>query len=332
LFSLLALAPGKKIPSTFAAVKAVIEYILKIDFGDHSRLVPFVDSLYEHVSILEDWKAMADLLQTDSSNKAFREVKAFLPRDSDEEAVLAHLLVCCLKKGSGIIEVAELDTKISLLQGRKKAKDLNSEFQAEFSPHFARVLPELFSQFKSDPAVLTALVEIPCLMNLDTFSTLKSNKGFGSIPKIVGEMVATENELDLLQSCCKTLRALQSHQSTGTQVNAEISQLMDNLVQQLEERTDAVKNFDGDEADFNTSLVDLSASLLRLNSVVNQVDLTSDEVSFEKKGELFDLVLDLAGSHDELLREEHLDEVKGDEKLEREKVVDEVWLHHFLQQ
>jgi flagellar biosynthesis regulator FlbT len=52
------------------------------------------------------------------------------------------------------------------------------QFQGEHSAHFAKVLPELFSMFKTDPAVLGALVQIPQVMHLDTYVALKAHKVF----------------------------------------------------------------------------------------------------------------------------------------------------------
>ena len=56
-------------------------------------------------------------------------------------------------------------------------------------------------------------------------------------------MVATETDSALLESGSKTLRALQSYESTATDANSELSSLMENLVKQLEERGNAVKVF-----------------------------------------------------------------------------------------
>jgi len=39
-------APGKKIPPSFVSIKALIEYLVKIDAGEGFRLASFVDSLW----------------------------------------------------------------------------------------------------------------------------------------------------------------------------------------------------------------------------------------------------------------------------------------------
>jgi DNA repair ATPase RecN len=137
-------------------------------------------------------------------------------------------------------------------------------------------------------------------------------------------MIATEADSELLENCCKTLRSLQSHESTAADVNNEVSSLVENLVKQIQERSDAVKDFDGEEANFNKLLSDLSSSLTRLSSLVNFVDTVTDDVNFDNKAGLFDLVLDLAGAREAFLREDRLDEVQQEDIIERHNTVDEV--------
>jgi len=84
------------------------------------------------------------------------------------------------------------------------------------------------------------------------------------------------------------------------------------------------QNFDGEEEDFNKALSDLSASLGRLCAVTNHANLVTDEVNFDNKVGLFDLVLDLAASRDAFLREDHADEVGEEEKVERQETSDEI--------
>ena len=112
---------GKKISPAIVTIKALIEYLFKIEAGEGFKLASFVDSLWNHLEILADWKSMCEILLTDSSSKPFREVKKFLPKNTEEEGILATLLLSCLKRGAGISEMAEVDLKLAALLSKKKA-------------------------------------------------------------------------------------------------------------------------------------------------------------------------------------------------------------------
>ena len=63
---------------------------------------------------------MCEILLTDSSSKPFREVKKFLPKNTEEEGILASLLLSCLKRGAGISEMADVDLKLAAQLSKKK--------------------------------------------------------------------------------------------------------------------------------------------------------------------------------------------------------------------
>jgi len=58
--------------------------------------------------------------------------------------------------------------------------------------------------------------------------------------------------------------------------------------------------------------------------VTNHADLVTDEVNFDNKVGLFDLVFDLAASREDFLHEDRADEVGEEDKLERADTCDEI--------
>jgi len=62
--------------------------------------------------------------------------------------------------------------------------------------------------------------------------------------------------------------------------------------------------------------------------LANSINLISEEISFKKKDELFDLLIDLAGSYEQLLQKNRLEKIDSEEKNERTAIVNEVF-HPF---
>jgi len=318
-------AAGKKFNANFVTLKAVIDYLVKTDISEGIKIACFVDAVWNSLDIVQDWKTMAELLLTDTSNKVYRDFKKFLIQGPDEEATLARLLVECLKKGCDIKEIPEVEKKTAGAQKKKVKKETDSQgFKKAFSAEFANFLPELFNLYKSDALVMMEIIEIPQLMDLEVFSSQKLTKEFSSIPETISQVIEAESNPDFLNSAAKSLGVLQKHESLTEAVNNQLAELISKLIEQITEVQATIEKFKGTEADFNELLSTLNPCLNRLSCLINHTDFTSDDIHIDQKEAIFEQLLEIAGNGERYLREKAIKKIPLDDQIDRRKMVDEI--------
>lgn len=257
---------GKKAEQEIKLVqlKKLIEFLIVSEVHNHAAYL--VDSLWESMDLLRDWKLMTDILLDKNDKQGLND---------SEEMALIDIMVCACKQastrqgppGRAVRKVKENKTTVN------EKKDL--------SAHFMQTLPGLLNKFGTDIENVINLVSLPQYFDLEEYGQRRLGKYLDELLKQLSEIVEKHSNVDVLDECGKSLRTLTDNDFTlASSADVAKNKLIDSVVAKFKENVKS--GLGADEADEdNQERFALHVNLARIASFfkshnLNKWDLYDD--------------------------------------------------------
>ncbi|KAL5476327.1 hypothetical protein EMCRGX_G026256 [Ephydatia muelleri] len=231
-----------------------------VDVKIHEHATYFVDSLWEYTDVLRDWEAMSSMLLDD---------KCGVVLNDEEESVLIEIITCAAKRA----------TSTAIPTGRARGRVLSSkerrameEEKEQLSTVLMSAIPALMSKYGTDANKATNLASIPQHFNLDLYSEHRLHKQLEVLLNDLKELMMKHTDPGVLDECALTYQCLSQEQfSLHSTTDVALSQLVDDLVQNMKQYVSACKD---DSLEDNEDLFGLAVTLRRLVALYSVIDLS----------------------------------------------------------
>ena len=234
---------------TLTAGKVPIEKI-RIRLVNH--LVYSLRAMSEHKAIVTNWSAMVRAITDDNVAMTSQGTSAGEKADVAKQRVLVQMLICAAQAEVGSVNANFLNTDIDpdiihsleekmsseVLESTsptKKGNKASSNLQHEsLSIALIKTLPNLLVQFRSDPAIIESLVNLPRYFIPSVFSLPQRKSDFVSLTKNLTEIFLQSNDEKVLVNAALSLTFL----CKGDHARAvEAKSAMKKMIGELRDRT-----------------------------------------------------------------------------------------------
>ncbi|PFX16109.1 cohesin subunit SA-2-like [Stylophora pistillata] len=212
---------GKKAEQEIKLVqlKKLIEFFIVSEVHNHAAYL--VDSLWESMDLLKDWKLMTDILLDKSDKQGLND---------SEEMALIDIMVCACKQAS-----TRQGPPGRAVRKVKENKSTVNE-KKDLSAHFMQTLPGLLNKFGTDIENVTNLVSLPQYFDLEEYGQRRLGKYLNELLKQLSEIVEKHSNVDVLDECGKSFRTLTDNDFTlASSADVAKSKLIDSFVAKFKE-------------------------------------------------------------------------------------------------
>lgn len=145
--------------------------------GSESRFTLATQVLYEKISDLKNWEALAGYLLFDHTSRATgneteRVLKESFKPDEKEELILLEILNAIVKLN---VTQGEDADKIKDKSKKKQAKAEASESKETMARHLAGLIPRLLKKYGANPKTATVVLRLEHVLNLGVFQELRQD-------------------------------------------------------------------------------------------------------------------------------------------------------------
>ncbi|XP_029436046.1 cohesin subunit SA-3 [Rhinatrema bivittatum] len=249
-----------------AFLRLLVAFFIESELHEHTAYL--VDSLWDWAGpLLKDWEGMTDLLleETTEGQEGLGD---------RQESALTEIMVASMR------QAVEGHPPVGRVIGKKgstaKERKVQTEDKMRLTRHMILVLPQLLAKFSADAEKVTALLQVPHFMELETYCTGRLEKYLDLLLRQVCEIVEKHTEQEVLEACARALYVLcQEEHAFYNRADIARSQLLDHLVDKfLQEVEELMQASDPDEDE----VYNMSASLKRISALHNAHDLTRWEL------------------------------------------------------
>ncbi|XP_052741649.1 cohesin subunit SA-1 isoform X2 [Bicyclus anynana] len=224
----------RRLPAT-PLVRDLVQFFIESELHEHGAYL--VDSLIDSNPMMKDWECMTDLLLEEAGpgEEAL---------DNRQESSLIELMVCCVRQAStGEPPVGRgASRKQHQALSKEQAKTVSDD-RAKMTTHFMVTLPALLDKFGADPEKLTNLVSIPQYFDLELYTTQRQEGNLALLLAKIREIVKTQTEAEVLETCGRTLEALCGEQhAVYTRCNVARATVTDMCVNRYKEAIDEYRS------------------------------------------------------------------------------------------
>ncbi|EIE79351.1 hypothetical protein RO3G_04056 [Rhizopus delemar RA 99-880] len=238
-----------------------------------------VETLWGHISELQDYQAMCDYLIRDHSRSLGQqtddqmdvgEIEECYRLSEEEEVVLVNALVACLNTA---VERG-LDKNLTEVKDKKHPdKSILEENKKEISRYLVEAFPKLLSRHTDDASKMTQLVSVPTLMDLNAYVELRAE---GEYEKLIQTLVNVyQNAMlkDLVVNCAESLQHLSKATYLSEVNDPRLASLREVVVGQVRE---VCSGKDLVTTRYSTALIhSISVNMLRLAHLISFTDPTT---------------------------------------------------------
>eukprot|EP00252_Welwitschia_mirabilis_P020326 TRINITY_DN4955_c0_g2_i1.p1 TRINITY_DN4955_c0_g2~~TRINITY_DN4955_c0_g2_i1.p1 ORF type:complete len:753 (-),score=175.27 TRINITY_DN4955_c0_g2_i1:264-2498(-) len=254
--------------------------ILK-EFSTDPILADYViDSLWEDMKAMKDWKCIISFLLDDNPRNELTEKDA---------TNLVRILSASVKRAVGEKIVPFVDSKRPSLS--KAQKDALENNKRDLTVAMMKHYPQLLRKYLADKAKIPFLVEIITHMNLELFSLKRQEQSFITVLQLIKDAFFKHGKENALKSCVKALIfcATESQADLQDSAQSKLKELEDELVIKLRS---AIKQAGVTEDEYA-----LVVNLRRLHQL-QLLKFVSNEVLFS---DMLGVVKDFSNIDDEVI-------------------------------
>ncbi|XP_078379288.1 cohesin subunit SA-2-like isoform X3 [Oculina patagonica] len=227
---------GKKADQEVKIVqlKKLIEFFLVSEVHNHAAYL--VDSLWESMDLLRDWKLMTDILLDKGDKQGLND---------NEEMLLIDIMVCACKQAS----TRQGPPGRTARKGKESKSSVNDK--KELSAHFMQTLPSLLNKFGTDVENVVNLVSLPQYFDLEEYGQRRLGKHLDELLTQLSDVVEKHSDVDVLDECGKSFRTLTENDYTlASTADVSKNKLIDSFVGKFKENLKSGLEADeGDEDD-----------------------------------------------------------------------------------
>ncbi|KAM9021274.1 cohesin subunit SA-2-like isoform 1-T1 [Ara ararauna] len=220
---------GGKFGASTDQLKRLIRFFL--DSKLHKHVAYLIDSLWDWAGkFLKDWECMTTLLLKNAEEDG-EELN-----DAYQSALIEIILATVREAAEGHPPVGRGAAKKIL---SVKEKKIQLEDCTKITEHFIMVLPRLLAKYSTDAQKVANLLQIPQYYDLDVYSTGHLEKHLDALLREMKDIVAKHSDMSVLEVSSRTYYVLCSEEiAIYSQVNRALSQLIDELMGQLNQLLD----------------------------------------------------------------------------------------------
>lgn len=258
---------GKKVEQEVKVVqlKKLIEFFLVSEIHNHAAYL--VDSLWETMDILKDWKLMTDILLDKGDKQGLND---------SEEMSLIDIMVCACKQEA----TRQGPPGRTVRKGKEKKSSLDDK--KNLSAHFMQTLPSLLNKFGTDVENVANLVSVPQYFDLEEYGQRRLGKHLDELLVQLSDIVEKHSNADVLDECGKTFKTLIDNDYTlASTADVAKNKLIDSFVAKFKENLKEGLEADDQDDDDDQERYNLHVNLARIASFykshnLNKWDLYDD--------------------------------------------------------
>lgn len=226
---------GKKADQEVKVVqlKKLIEFFLVSEVHNHAAYL--VDSLWETMDILKDWKLMTDMLLDKSDRQVLND---------SEEMALIDTLVCACK------QAVTRQGPPGRTVRKSKEKKASVDDRKNLSAHLMQTIPRLLNKFGTDVENVVNLVSVVQYFDLEEYGQRRLGKHLDELLVQLTDIVEKHSDTSVLDECGKTFRTLTNNEyALASTADVSKNKLVDSFVAKFRQHLKDGLADDGDEDD-----------------------------------------------------------------------------------
>lgn len=215
-------------------LKKLIDFFLVSEIHNHAAYL--VDSLWESLDILKDWKLMTDTLLDKSDKQVLND---------NEEMALIDILVCACK------QAFTRQGPPGRTSRKGKEKKASMDERKNLSAHLMPTLPRLLNKFGTDVENVVNLVSVAQYFDLEEYSQRRLGKHLDELLIQLTDIVEKHSDTSVLDECGKSFRTLtNSEYPLASTADVSKNKLVDSFVAKFKQHLkDGLEADEGDEDD-----------------------------------------------------------------------------------
>ncbi|CAG8580538.1 761_t:CDS:10 [Paraglomus occultum] len=269
----------------------------RIGGGKKSRIGLAVHDLWSELSLLHDWKSLAEYLSKDHSLRSGGRLSRqsgneTAPSDpieegyrlsEEEETVLVEVLVACLKL---------LVTEVTNVKDKKDAETQLEQTRGEISRTMAKLLPRLLTKYAPDAGRIAEVLQIPSIMGVEVYMDLRMNKAFSSLVDDIKKLFLKHTHPLVLAHAAEAIRHIMQYENFASLIETTLSELQEEVVRNFREECETNSLADGHLS--NDQVHAIGAALYRLEQLISVINVVESIEEGEDDKDVLTLVVTLA--------------------------------------
>ena len=227
-------------PSNMSEVPLTDSYLL-VAGGMESRFSLAADVLYDNLTILENWEALAGYLlfdhsQTADQNGATTDVETqFMQQcklNEEEEILLLEILNTAVKRGLTQTVQASSDAKAK--KSSKRQREEVEQQQEQAARHLTQLIPQLLKKFGANPQAATAVLRLGQVLNLEVFEELRQDvTALSALLEDVKKQFVAHGEAKVVEEASRALLHAMAFEDLGEVTGEKLQSLWEHEVHAL---------------------------------------------------------------------------------------------------